>query len=141
VPASGNLGLESSIDTGRIRKRLRELSKSLLGAQFRAEIAALIADGEPPFWARRVASQLGIPENKVAAELSRFANEGLLVEISVAAWDRRKLYERGPGGSMYWRGAYELLERAAGEEALRSGVSTASALRAYLDEVQDEVAR
>lgn len=84
---------------------------------------------------------MGIPENKVAAELSRFANDGLLVEISVAAWDRRKLYDRGSGGSMYWRGAYELLERAAGEEARRVGVSTTAALRAYLDEVQDEVAR
>lgn len=131
--------MDAAIDTGRIRERVRALSKSLLGAQFRAEIAAFIADGDPPFWARQVASQLGIPENKVAAELSRFAHDGLLVAISVAVWDRRKLYERSTTASMYWRSAYELLERAAADEANRVGVSTSSALRAYLDEVREEV--
>ncbi len=131
--------MDAAINTGRIRERVRALSKSLLGAQFRAEIAAFIAEGEPPFWARQVASQLGIPENKVAAELSRFAHDGLLVAISVAVWDRRKLYERSPTASMYWRSAYELLERAAADEANRAGVSTSSALRAYLDEVREEV--
>ncbi len=131
--------MDAAIDTGRIRERVRALSKSLLGAQFRAEIAAFIADGDPPFWARQVASQLGIPENKVAAELSRFAHDGLLIAISVALWDRRQLYERSPTASMYWRSAYELLERAAADEANRVGVSTSSALRAYLDEVREEV--
>lgn len=131
--------MDAAIDTGRIRERLRALSKSLLGAQFRAEIAAFIADGDPPFWARRVASRLGIPENKVSSELSRFASDGLLVAISVADWDRRKLYERNQGTSMYWHGAYELLERAAEEEAHRVGVSKERALNAYLDEVREEV--
>jgi hypothetical protein len=131
--------LDAAIDTGRIRERLRALSKSLFGAQFRAEIAAFIAEGEPPFWARQVASRLGVPENKVSSELSRFASDGLLVAISVADWDRRKLYERNPGTSMYWRGAYELLERAAEEEAHRVGVSKDQALNAYLDEVREEV--
>jgi hypothetical protein len=40
---------------------------------------------------------------------------------------------------MYWRGAYELLERAAEEEAHRVGASKESALNAYLDEVRERV--
>lgn len=123
------------MDVGRIQARSRELSKSLMGAQFRAEIAACIAVGEPPFWARGMAHQLGVPENKVAAELSRFAEEGLLTTISFAQWDRRKLYERNARGTTYWTLGYELLERAAAEEASRVGISTDAAMQVYLAEI------
>ncbi|HEY2768485.1 MAG TPA: hypothetical protein VGI76_09515 [Solirubrobacteraceae bacterium] len=112
---------------------MRKLSKTLMGAQFRAEIAAFIAVGEPPFWARGMAYQLSLPENKVSAELSRFADEGLLRTISFAQWDRRKLYERGHS-THYWRFGYELLERAAAEEGLQHGIDSSTALKAYFDE-------
>jgi hypothetical protein len=130
--------LNTVADTERIRERLRALSKSLLGARFRAEIAAFIAIGEPPFWARRMATKLGIPENKVASELSRFANDGLLTTVSVDQWDRRRLYAKSPTASLYWQGAYELLERAATDEASRVGTPADIALHAYLEEVHKD---
>jgi hypothetical protein len=82
-----------------------------------------------------MAHQLGVPENKVAAELSRFAEEGLLTTISFAQWDRRKLYERNARGTTYWTLGYELLERAAAEEASRVGISTDAAMQVYLAEI------
>jgi len=82
-----------------------------------------------------MSQQLQIPENKVAAELSRFAADGLLTAISVATWDRRKLYERSPASDRYWQAGYQLIEQAAAEEALRIGIGAGSALQEYLDRV------
>lgn len=127
--------MKDTVDIGRIRARARALSKALLGAQFRAEIAAFIADGEPPFWARGMAQQLDIPENKVATELSRFAASNLLVAMPVEQWDRRKLYERTSANTEYWRLGRELVERAAADEAARAGVDAATAMRTYLETV------
>ena len=129
------------IDIGRIQTRARELSKSLLGGQFRAEVAAFIAVGEAPFWARGIAKPLGIPENKVAAELSRFAAGGLLIALSGAEFDRRTLYERGPSSAQYWQAGYELVERAAADEALRLDIDCSTVLHAYLDVVHHETRR
>jgi hypothetical protein len=110
----------------------------LLGAQFRAEIAAFLGRAEPPFWARRIADQTGVPENKVAAELSRFSRDGLLVATSPTQWDRRKLYDHASGGSRYWDFGYEVMARAASEEALRIGISAEQALAAYFREVLED---
>jgi len=127
--------VEPSIEPRRISERIRKLSKPLLGSQFRAEVAAFIADGEPPFWARRMATQLGIPENKVSGELSRFAAQNLLTELTGDPWDRRTLYEPTAGSDAYWAGAKALVRRAAADEALEQDVSTDSALSAYLSAV------
>lgn len=123
-------------DVGRIRARARELSKALLGAQFRAEVAAFIGVAEGPFWARRIGDQLGIPENKVASELSRFARDGLLAAMPSAQWDRRRLYERASGSTGYWNAGNELIERAASEEAIRVGVPAEVAMDAYREHVR-----
>jgi hypothetical protein len=109
-----------------------------LGSQFRAEVAAFLRAAEPPFWARRIAAQTGIPENKVAAELSRFARDGLLAASSPAQWDRRKLYDRA-GDSSYWEFGHEVIVRAAETEALRLGISTQEAVGAYFEAILDEV--
>jgi hypothetical protein len=122
-------------DVGRIKKRTRELSKSLLGTQLRAEVAAYIATGEAPFWARAIAHQLGVPENKVSAELSRFADNDLLAAMDIAAWDRRRLYETTARSSSFWSAGLDIVRQAAEEEALRVGVGPDTALQAYLDEV------
>lgn len=123
---------ESTIDVGRIRWRARNLSKVLLGGQFRAEIATCIATGEEPFWARNMARQLDIPENKVSTELVRFADGGLLVVLEPAAWDRRKLYQRARESTYYWELGFELVRRAASDEALRAGLASSDAIDAYL---------
>jgi hypothetical protein len=114
-----------------MRDTVRELSKSLLGAQFRAEVAAYIGTAEPPFWARDMAKRLDIPENKVAAELSRFCERNLLAAMSGSDWDRRTLYERAPRSESYWAAGAELLRRAAVDEALRVGVAGEVALAGY----------
>jgi hypothetical protein len=132
--------VEVTPDIGRIRERARELSKSLLGAQFRAEVAGYIAVGEAPFWARGMARVLDVPENKVAAELSRFAEAGLLVAMDVAQWDRRKLYERAARETRYWDAALDLIERAAGDHALETGIAPRRAVEAYLAETHPTVA-
>jgi hypothetical protein len=129
--------LDTRVDVGRIRSRTRELSKSLLGAQYRAEVAALIGEGEPPFWARGMARQLGIPENKVAAELSRFADQDLLVASPDSVWDRRTLYERADESAGYWAAGSGLVRRAAADEALRLGIDTQTALTTYLVGIHD----
>lgn len=131
--------MESNIEPRRISDRVRKLSKPLLGSQFRAEVAAFIADGEPPFWARRMATQLGIPENKVSGELSRFAAQNLLTELAGDPWDRRTLYSPTAGSDAYWAGAKALVHRAAADEALKQGVSTDDALSAYLSAIHGRV--
>jgi hypothetical protein len=129
--------LDTRVDIGRIRSRTRELSKSLLGAQYRAEVAAFIGEGEAPFWARGMAGQLDIPENKVAAELSRFAEQNLLVASADSAWDRRTLYEPADESTGYWAAGSDLVRRAAADEAVRLGIDTQSALTTYLVGVHD----
>jgi hypothetical protein len=124
--------LDTRVDVGRIRSQTRELSKSLLGAQYRAEVAAFIGEGEAPFWARGMAKQLDIPENKVAAELSRFAEQNLLVASSDSVWDRRTLYEPSAESAGYWAAGSELVRRAAKDEASRLGIDTETALTTYL---------
>jgi len=124
--------VESSIEPRRISERVRKLSKPLLGSQFRAEVAAFVADGESPFWARRMATQLGIPENKVSGELSRFAAQNLLTELSGDPWDRRTLYAPTAGSDAYWAAAKALVRQAAADVALEQGVSTNDALSVYL---------
>jgi hypothetical protein len=79
-----------------------------------------------------MAGQLGVPENKVSAELSRFAANGLLVAMSVAEWDRRMLYERATPATLYWKLGLELIRRAAEEEALRTGLEAENLLQAVL---------
>jgi hypothetical protein len=120
------------VDVGRIRTRARKLSKSLLGAQFRAEVAAFIKLGTAPFWARGMSKQLDIPENKVAAELSRFADENLLIAMSGSDWDRRTLYQPASNSASYWAVGVDFLRRAATEEALRVGAAPEDAFNAYL---------
>ena len=124
--------MDRTPDVGRIKERTRELSKSLLGTQFRAEVGAYIAVGEEPFWARAIAAQLGIPENKVSAELSRFAANNLLSAISVAQWDRRRLYAPTRGSESYWAVALDIVQRAAEEEALRIDMDRTTVVQAYL---------
>lgn len=126
-------------DPRRISERVRKLSKPLLGSQFRAEVAAFIADGDPPFWARRMSTQLEIPENKVSGELSRFAAQDLLTELTGDPWDRRTLYEPAAGSSAYWDAAKSLVRRAADAEALEQGVSAEATLSAYLSAVHGRV--
>lgn len=129
--------MEPNLDIGRIRLRVRELSKSLLGARFRAEVAAFIAVGEAPFWARSLAEQLDIPENKISAELLRFASDGLLIAVPSQAWDRRKLFERAnaPNTTYYWKAGLELVRRAAQEEADRTGLTASSAMALFFRDV------
>jgi hypothetical protein len=124
--------MEHRPDVGRIKERARALSKSLFGTQFRAEVGAYIAVGEEPFWARAIATQLEIPENKVSAELSRFAANNLLSTISVARWDRRRLYTPTPGSNSYWTVALDIVQRAAEEEALRIGMDREAVIETYL---------
>jgi len=126
---------QAEANIGSICYRTRELSKKLLGAQFRAEVAAFVAVGEAPFWARGMAERLAIPENKVSAELSRFAAAGLLATLMPADWDRRKLYERRPDATHYWELGLELVRRAAADEALRSGLDSSAAFEMYLTSV------
>ncbi len=128
--------MDAKPDIGRIRRRTRELSKALLGAQFRAEVGAFIAVGPAPFWARQMSRQLGIPENKVSAELSRFADQNLLTAISVSDWDRRTLYERTADSESYWAAGLDLLRRAAADEALRSGIAAEAAFGAWVAAVR-----
>jgi hypothetical protein len=78
-----------------------------------------------------MAKQLGIPENKVSGELSRFAAQDLLTELSGDPWDRRTLYAPTAGSAAYWDGAKALLHRAAADEALELGVSADEALGTY----------
>ncbi len=127
--------MDSRVDIGRIRREARVLSKSLLGGQFRAEVAAYIGAAEPPFWARGMSKQLDIPENKVAAELSRFAERNLLVAMTGADWDRRTLYERAADSQTYWAAGADLVRRAAADEALRVKVHVDVAVAAYSDAV------
>jgi hypothetical protein len=131
--------LDVTVDIGRIRRQARVLSKSLLGGQFRAEVAAYIGTADPPFWARGMAKQLDIPENKVAAELSRFADRNLLVEMSGAGWDRRTLYERAAESASYWAAGAQLLRRAAADEALRVGIDTDLAVASYVTAVHGQL--
>jgi hypothetical protein len=129
--------LDTRVNVGRIRSRTRELSKSLLGAQYRAEVAAFIEFGKAPFWARGMARQLDIPENKVAAELSRFADQNLLEASPDSAWDRRTLYEPSANSANYWAAGSELVRRAAEDEALRLGLDNEATITAYLVSVHD----
>jgi hypothetical protein len=125
--------LDSTHSVGRMKETLRERSKSLLGTQFRAEVAAFIATAEPPFWARAVARQLDIPETKVASELTRLSDAGLLAALPSAAWDRRKLYERRE--SELWDFGLELVNQAAAHEAARTGATQEAIAAAYWDDV------
>ncbi|WP_027004807.1 hypothetical protein [Conexibacter woesei] len=130
--------MDRTPDVGRIKEHTRALSKSLLGTQFRAEVGAFIAVGRGPFWAREMAGQLDVPENKVSAELSRLATNNLLTAISIAAWDRRRLYERSPRSEPYWAAALDILRRAAETEALRAEVTEDEAVTAYLAAVHGD---
>jgi hypothetical protein len=116
-------------ELGRIQARLRVASKELLGTQFRAEVAALIAVGEPPFWARRMHEQTGIPENKISQELARLAKNERVTLLQADPWDRRKLYEPGP--SALWDVALELLDDAIEEEALRANLDSDEVFERY----------
>jgi len=128
--------MNSMGDAGRIQTRVRELSKSLLGGQFRAEVAAFIGLGEPPFWARRMARELEIPENKVSVELSRFATDGLLLAMPSAGWDRRTLYDRTTRRTVYWDNGLDLIRMAVEEQAGGPlGVNAGDALGRYLKDV------
>lgn len=84
-----------------------------------------------------MAGQLDIPENKVAAELSRFAEQNLLVASSDSGWDRRTLYERADESAGYWAAGSDLVRRAAADEALRLGMDTQTAFTTYLVGVHD----
>ena len=130
--------MDASVDIGRIRERTRKRSKALLGAQFRAEVGAFIAVGEAPFWARQMSKQLDIPENKVSAELSRFARQNLLTAISDAAWDRRTLYTPAPGSESYWASALDLLRRSAAEVGLETGIDGDRAFELYCAHVRTD---
>jgi hypothetical protein len=127
-------------DVGRIRTHTRERSKSLLGTQFRAEVGGFIAIGEAPFWARAMADQLDIPENKVSAELSRFAANNLLTEVSRDRWDRRRLFQHTPGSDTYWAAALAIVVAAARDEALRIEADADEVLGTYLRQVYGDEA-
>jgi hypothetical protein len=86
-----------------------------------------------------MATQLGIPENKVSGELSRFAAQNLLTELTGDPWDRRTLYAPAAGSGAYWDAGKALVHRAATEEAIEQGVSTDDALSAYLSAVHGHV--
>jgi hypothetical protein len=86
-----------------------------------------------------MARQLDIPENKVAIELSRFADVSLLSVMSMGQWDRRSLYLRTPENTGYWQLGHELVQRAAAEEGLRLRAGAGTAMQAYLDEVHGRV--
>ncbi|HEY4812214.1 MAG TPA: hypothetical protein VIH71_14260 [Solirubrobacteraceae bacterium] len=86
-----------------------------------------------------MATQLEIPENKVSGELSRFAAQDLLTELTGDPWDRRTLYAPSAGSGAYWDAAKSLVQRAAAAEALDQGVSADEALSAYLDAVHGRV--
>jgi hypothetical protein len=134
----GKVAVNGRPSVGRITATLRSSSKALLGNQFRAEVIAFVGAAEPPFWARRISQQLGVPETKVASELARLATLGLLVPLS-AEWDRRKLYERT--ASAVWSTGLELVEEAAEAEAERIGSPVDDVLEVYWRAVMPDQAQ
>jgi hypothetical protein len=124
---------EPRTDVGRITAQLRAMSKRVLGTQFRAEVCFYVKYGTPPFWARRIHETLGIPENKVASELSRLVESGAVVQEGSEAWDRRKLYQ--PRASALLDFAHELVQAAAREEATRLDADPHAVLMTYWSSV------
>lgn len=124
---------------GRLVAIVRQMSKALLGAQFRGEIAAYIALAEGPYWARSISAALGIPENKVSAELARFAELRLLAPMTEAAtWDRRRLFVKGLALPSYLAMATDMVKLAATEAASGSDAEAERLMDLYLDRVHGD---
>ena len=111
---------------GRVRKHLSPVSRLEFGRQYRLEVILVAGALEAPIWSRRLSQVLGLPENQVAAELSRLAQAGALTEFP-EAHDRRKLFQIAP--HPIWSFA-----RALSEEAIRKAEGE-EAMSAYWQEV------
>ena len=93
------------------RGELRELSKSLLGAKYQAEIGAAIADARSSVWGERIREALGDdppPKPAISLELDRLAEAKLLVLDRKSKYDRRKLVKPADRKSAYWALCREL---------------------------------
>jgi len=99
--------------------RLREVSKPLFGNAYRLELLAIVGDFDSPFYARQIATQMGVADNLVTSQLARLCELGLL-EKQVAS--PHVLYTRHP--SRVWEmakqvriefggGRYEQIDRTA----------------------------
>ena len=85
----------------------REASKALLGHSFRLEVAVAVARSRSGVvYARQLADQLVISDQRVRENLARFESVGLLELASEASGRRPKTYRRRP--SVYWRLCAEL---------------------------------
>ena len=74
-------------------ERGRTFSRALMGARYRLEVAVAIARGASPFWASRLATELGLPLHYVTKEVHALEAAGLVEPINTPG-DRRRFYRR-----------------------------------------------
>jgi predicted transcriptional regulator len=86
-------------------ERGRTFSRALMGARYRLEVAVAIARGTSPFWASRLASELGLPLHYVTKEVHALEAAGLVESINTPG-DRRRFYRRVE--SSFWSSVTEL---------------------------------
>jgi hypothetical protein len=78
---------------GARRETGRAFSRALMGARYRLEVADAIARGPSPFWASRLATELGLPLHYVTKEVHALEAAGLVAPIDTPG-DRRRFYRR-----------------------------------------------
>jgi len=77
------------------------VSRLLFGNQDRLLVAAAVAEAEAgSIYARNIAEQLGITDNRVAPQLASLERAGLLVRLPRVGGERRVYYERV--ASSFW---------------------------------------
>jgi DNA-binding MarR family transcriptional regulator len=77
------------------------LSRLLFGNQDRLLVAAVIADAEAgSIYARNIAEQIGITDNRVTPQLASLEGAGLLTRLPKFGGERRVYYERAE--SSFW---------------------------------------
>ena len=96
---------------GSIQKRVRKLSRELLGSSYRLEVAAAIHDAHPePVYARGLTETVKANDNQVSAVLEHFEAAGLLRRLPTKGGRDPQRFK--PRKSIYWELCAKLLAEA-----------------------------
>lgn len=86
---------------------IRRISKNLLGNRYRLEVAAAIARAEPAVVsAQAMATELGIAQNLIRAELLKLADAGLVLRLPRVSGQQLQEYQRLE--SVFWGAMVDL---------------------------------
>lgn len=96
---------------GSAQKRVRTLSRELLGSSYRLEVAAAIHDALPEaVYARALTKTIEAKDNQVSAVLEHFEAAGLLDRLPTKGGRDPQRFQ--PRSSIYWEFCSKLLAEA-----------------------------